>query len=148
MGMWKRRGLDPFSLCLSSTAKLLAEDTWHVFIYSNSWYQMTSRTELNYDLMVRKNWVFQWNMSFNPDSSKQIQEVICSRKTNKVYHSPLNFNISTVTQATSQKCVSVIVDSRLTFNGHLNSVLIKTNKAIRLLCKLLNILPKPALITT
>ena len=31
-------------------------------------------------------------MSFNSDSSKQVQEVIFSRKTKKEYHHPLAFN--------------------------------------------------------
>ena len=79
-----------------------------------------------------------------PDTSKH---VTCSRKTNKVYHSPFIFNDSSVTQITFQKHLSVTFDSRLTFNDCLNTVLRKTNKTIGLLCKLQNILPKPALMT-
>ena len=84
-------------------------------------------------------------MSFNPDFSKQAQEVICSRKTNKVYHSPLIINNSTITQ-TYHKHLHVIFDSRLTLNDLLHSVLSKTNKAVGLR-KLQNILSKPALMT-
>ena len=86
-------------------------------------------------------------MGFYPDSSKQAQKVIYSRNTNKVYHSSLAFNNSTATQTTSQKHLSVILDSRSALNDHLNSVLSKTNKAIGLLWKLQNILPKPVLMT-
>ena len=86
-------------------------------------------------------------MSLDPDSSKQDQEVICSRKTNEVYHSPLIFNSSTVIQTVSQKHINTILDSRLTFNDHLNSVLSKTKKAMGLFCKLQKILSKPALMT-
>ena len=97
-------------------------------------------------------------MSLDPDSSKQDQEVICSRKTNEVYHSPnevyqlpnevyLIFNSSTVIQTVSQKHINTILDSRLTFNDHLNSVLSKTEKAMGLFCKLQKILSKPALMT-
>ena len=75
-------------------------------------------------------------MSLDPDSRKQDQEVICSRKTNEVYHSPLIFNSSTVIQTVSQKHINTILDSRLTFNDHLNSVLSKTEKAMGLFCKL------------
>ena len=50
---------------------------------------------------------------FYPDTIKQAQEVICSRKTNKVYHYPLIFNHSTVTQTLSQQQLSVVLDSRL-----------------------------------
>ena len=36
----------------------------------------TSTTNLNNDLNKIKNWVIQWKMNFNPDPSKQAQEVI------------------------------------------------------------------------
>ena len=39
-----------------------------------------------------------WKLSFNPDPSKQAQEAIFSGNMNKVYHSPLLFNNSTVQQ--------------------------------------------------
>ena len=37
-----------------------------------------SANELNDDLKKVSNWAFQWKMSFNPDPSKQAQEVIFS----------------------------------------------------------------------
>ena len=86
-------------------------------------------------------------MNFNPASSKQTQEVIFIRDKNKVYYSPLIFYKSTVTQTTSQKHLSIILDSRLRFDNHLHIVLIKTNEIIGLPPKLQNILSKPALIT-
>ena len=66
-------------------------------------------------------------MSFNPVPNTQAQKVIFSRKKKKVNYFPLNFNNNTVTQDTSQKHLGVILDSRLTFNDHLNSILSKTN---------------------
>ena len=48
-----------------------------------------------------------------------------------VYHPPLIFNNSTVTQITSQKHLSVILDSRLTFNDRLNIDLSKVSDMIR-----------------
>ena len=108
---------------------------------------MASRTELSDDVTIIKTWLFQWNMNFNPASSKQTQEVIFIRDKNKVYYSPLIFYKSTVTQTTSQKHLSIILDSRLTFDNHLHIVLIKTNEIIGLPPKLQNILSKPALIT-
>ena len=35
--------------------------------------------ELNSDLFRIKQWTFQWKMSFNPDSNRQVKEVIFSR---------------------------------------------------------------------
>ena len=40
----------------------------------------TSANELNNDLYQINKWAFQWKMSFNPDSSKQAQKIIFSRK--------------------------------------------------------------------
>ena len=39
-----------------------------------------SANELNRDLKKISNWEFQWEISFNPDPSKQAQEVISSWK--------------------------------------------------------------------
>ena len=49
-------------------------------------------TELNNDLAKINNWDFQWKTDFNPDSSKQAQQVIFSRKLKKISHPPLFFN--------------------------------------------------------
>ena len=48
------------------------------------------------------NWAFQWKMNFNPDPSKQAQEVIFSCKTKKLPHPPLVFNNANVTQSIYQ----------------------------------------------
>ena len=46
--------------------------------------------------MKTSDWVIQWKMKFNPDSQNQAQnqaqEVIFSRKSNKIDHSQLYFN--------------------------------------------------------
>ena len=85
-------------------------------------------------------------MSFNPDPSKQAQEVIFSRKTKKEYHPPLAFN-NNVSETNSQKHLGVVLDNRLSFEDHLKMILNKVNKTIGLLCKLQNILPRYALLT-
>ena len=55
------------------------------------------------------------------DPSLQAQEVIFSRKTKKVNHSPIISKIIAV-MTTLQKHLGVILDSRLTFDDHLNNV--------------------------
>ena len=40
----------------------------------------TSATILSHNLNAKANRAFQWKMIFYPDSSKQVQEVIFSRK--------------------------------------------------------------------
>ena len=65
---------------LSRNAKLFADDT---SLYSVVRDIKTSATHLNNDLRNISNWAFEWKMSFNPDPSKQAQEVIFSRKLQK-----------------------------------------------------------------
>ena len=58
--------------------------------------------------------------NFKPDPTKQAQEVIFSRKTKKLPHLPLVFNNVNVTQSIYQKHLGIILDSKLTFENHLN----------------------------
>ena len=58
--------------------------------------------ELNGGLTKVQDWALQWKMSFNPDISKQAQEVIFSRKLNKTPHPPLMFNSNQVNKTSSK----------------------------------------------
>ena len=42
-----------------------------------------SSCDLNYDLNRVREWAFQWKMTFNPEVSKQAQEVIFTSKLQK-----------------------------------------------------------------
>ena len=70
--------INDLSVGLSTNAKLFADNTSLFFVIHDS---QTSANVLNKDLEMRHNWTFQWKMNFNPDSAKQAQEVIFSRKT-------------------------------------------------------------------
>ena len=71
---------------LSSNAKLSADDT---FLFSVTQDVDTSANELTKDLYQINKWDFQYEMSFNPDPSKQTQEIFFGRKTKKICHSLL-----------------------------------------------------------
>ena len=86
-------------------------------------------------------------MNFNPDPAKQAHDVIFSRKAKEIYHPPLVFNNTSVSQSSSQKHLSVILDSKLIFDEHLKMVSLKISKTLGLLRKLHNLLPRSALIT-
>ena len=76
--------------------------------------------------MIQKkisDWAFQWKMSFNPDPSKQAQEVIFSRTLKNVLHPPLVFNNANVSSWKSQKHLGVLLDSKLTFEEHYKTIL-------------------------
>ena len=85
-------------------------------------------------------------MSFNPDRSKQAQEVVFSRKLKNVSHSPLVFNNANVSSCKSQKHLGILLDSKLTFEEHCKTILSKTNKTRGLLRKLQSLLPRAALV--
>ena len=82
---------------LVSNPKLFPNDTSHFSVIRN---KQSSAQNLNEDLNKINYWAFQWKMRFNPDPSKQAQEIIFSRKLQKSVHSPLHFNNIAVTQST------------------------------------------------
>ena len=128
---------------LSTNATLFANNTSLFSVIHDS---QASANVLNKDLELIHNWAFQWKINFNPDPTKQAQEVIFSRKTKKLPHPPLVFNNTNVTQSIYQKHLGIILDSKLTFENHVNMVTTKINKTIGLLRKLKNLLPRTALI--
>ena len=129
---------------LSSNVKLFADDT---SLFSEIHDASAFARELDDDLKKINKWAFQWKMSFNPDLSKQAQEVIVSCKIKKLSHPSLVFNNNNVLQTSSQKHLGVTLDVKLTFDEHLNNVLNKVNKTIGLLRKLQNLLSRSTLIT-
>ena len=74
---------------LFSNCKHFADDA-SLFSVVNNFH--TSAATLSQDLNGINNWTFQWKMIFNPDLSKQAQEVIFSRKIKKLFHPTLLFN--------------------------------------------------------
>ena len=83
---------------LSSNAKLFADDT---SLFSIVFNVDATAKELNDDLAKVQGWAFRWKMSFNPDISKQAQEVIFSRKLKKTPHPTLIFNSNLFNEASS-----------------------------------------------
>ena len=85
-------------------------------------------------------------MNFNPDSTKQAQELIFSRKVQMINHPPLFFNQNVVPQISLQKHLGMFLDSKLNFSELLKTIFQKTNKIIGLLRKLQTLLPRTPLI--
>ena len=105
----------------------------------------STANDLNSDLIKISDWAFQWKMRFNPDPKKQAQEVIFSRKINKIDHPPLYFNENLVKSSSTQKHLGMILDTKLDFSLHLKNVQNKVNKTIGLLRKLQDTLPRTSL---
>ena len=129
---------------LVSNLKLFADDTSQFPVIRN---KQSSAQNLNEDLNKINPWAFQWKMSFNPDPSKQVQEVIFSRKLQKSVYPPLHFNNIAVTQSTTQKPLGMLLDVKLDFQEDLKNMYSKVNKTIGLLRKPYNTLPRLPLLT-
>ena len=83
-------------------------------------------------------------MYFNPDPSKQAQEVIFSKKCTKEDHPSIYSNDIPVTQATVQKNIGLYIDEQLNYNTHIKEKLSKVYKGIGLLRSIFNKLPRQA----
>ena len=136
--------INDLSKDLTSTVKLFADDTsiFSVVLDINQ-----SVNQLNNDLKKISEWAHQWKMSFNPDLSKQAQEVIFSRKSVKSSHPPVLFNKTPVARSSNQKHLGIYLDEKLNFGHHINEKIAKANKGIGVIKKLQNILPRKALLT-
>ena len=77
--------------------------------------------------------MFQWKKRFHPDPKKQAERVIFSRKSKAISHPPLVLNNNNVIQTTSQKHLGIILDTRLSFEKHLETLIYKINKTIGLI---------------
>ena len=125
---------------INSNVKLFADDTT---VYNIN----ISTSNLNSDLHKASESVFKWKMSFNPDSTKQAQEVIFSRKLIKLFHLLIKFNNLPVQNASSQGHLGLILDEKLNFEYHLKEKCVKFNKGIGIIKNLQNRLPRQALST-
>ena len=129
---------------LQSNPKLFADDT---SLFSTVQDITTSTVSLNNDLTKISEWAVQWKVNFNPDPSKQAQELLFGRKTSSKPYPSLNFNDNPVHQVQLQKHLGLFLDPKLSFDEHIQCILIKTRKIIGLIRKLQPIIPRAALLT-
>ena len=86
-------------------------------------------------------------MIFNPDLPKQAQEVIFSRKTNKISRPTTTFTTVPVARTSCQKHLGLHLDEKLNFNQHINIKNSKSNKGIGIIERLSHILARKSLLT-
>ena len=84
-----------------STGRLFADDTSRFSVVHD---RNTSADEFH-DNLLKIRWACQWKMSFNPDPSKEAQEIIFSCKIKKPNHPELIFNNIWVNQTSYQNVV-------------------------------------------
>ena len=130
---------------LQSSVKHFADDT---SLFSTVYDPSMSADQLDKDLKKISDWAYKWKMIFNPDLSKQAQEVIFSRKTNKINHATTTtFNTIPVARTPYQKNLGLCLDEKLNFTHHINLKISKANKGIGIIKRLSHILPRKSLIT-
>ena len=129
---------------LSSNCKLFADDTSLFSVVNNI---HTSATTLSQDLKAIINWAFQLKMIFNPNLSKQTQEVIFSRKITKLLHPTLLFNNIPLNNNLFQKHLGLTLAIKLKFSEHIRSITKKISKTMSLLRKIQQIWPRSTLLT-
>ena len=129
---------------LESNVKLFADDT---SIFSVVFDPNLTAAVLSNDLLKIQQWAFQWKMSFNPDPTKQAQEVIFSRKNNKPYHPNLVFNQANVHRTHYQKHLGLILDEKLDFKEHVKVLIDKASKGVSVIRKLRYQIPRHSLLT-
>ena len=79
----------PQGSVLKSNAKLFTDQISLFTIIKD---ENESANVLNNDLSLISGWVFNWKMLFNPDPTKQAQEVLLSRKKKTLNHPTLSLN--------------------------------------------------------
>ena len=102
---------------------------------------------MNKDLEKISKWVYQWKMYFNPDISKQAQEITFSKKNINVSHLPFYFNETHEVVCLYQKHFGVFLDKKLHFQHHITEKIAKASKGIGVIKKLNNVLPRNTLLT-
>ena len=85
------------------------------------------------DLEIIGNGAFQWKMNFNPDPNKQAQEIIFSRMKAASLHPVVYFDNRPVKSTQIHKHTEMMLDSNLSYEHHIKSILKKVNKTTGLL---------------
>ena len=130
--------INDLEINIKSNVKFFADDT---MLYSIVNDPVQTGSDLNHDLDVIHQWAYQWKMEFNPDPTKQANEVLFSCKRTPQNHPHLFFNGVQVTQVNEQKHLGLILENNLSFEKHLDGKMRKAKKNIGILKHLSKYLP-------
>ena len=114
-----------------------ADDT---SLFSTTKVPKRTANSLNNNPEKINRWAFQWKMCFNPDPTKQAQEVTFCRKPTKKIHPQIFLNNIPDSKANSQKHLGLHLNSKLSFDIHIKTILTKINGTIGLLRKFQQVL--------
>ena len=104
---------------INSLCKIFSDDAC---LFSKVYDIHNSASKLNDDLEMIGYWAYQWKMQFNPDPNKNANEDFFSRKasSNNLLHPPIKFNKIYISECPHQKHLGIVLDSKLTFNAHVD----------------------------
>ena len=109
---------------LHSIPKLFADDTSLFLSVAD---EALSNSHLNDDFSKINDWDYKWKMSFNPDSTKPIHEVVFIRK-NNIHYPPITLSNLLLKLVQSHKHLGLKLDPKLNFGKHISSILSIVNK--------------------
>ena len=98
-----------------------------------------SANNLNHDLNIIQQWDHQWKLEFNPDPTKQAFDILFPCRKSSPNHPQLIFNGTSVAKINEQKHLGLILDSKLTFEKHLNEKAKKDVGVLKHLSKFLQL---------
>ena len=85
---------------------------------------LVSAVELNHDLALIRTWAHLWKINFNPDPTKQSEEIIFSHERKSSDHPPIYFNNTEVKRVRDHKHLGLVLDSKFMFTKHINGNLV------------------------
>ena len=95
---------------------MFADDTSLFSIVSDP---LKTANILEKDLDKIRGFTEQWEMAFNPDSTKQVREVVFSKKTSGIFSSNIYFNKFVVEKVETQRYLGLKLDKKLSFKEHI-----------------------------
>ena len=122
---------------LQSSFKLFADGT---SLFLTVYDPNMSADQLDQDLKKISNWVYKRKMIFNSDLSKEVQEIIFSRKSYKINQPITTFNTIPVARTPYQEHLGLYPDETLNFNHRINAKISKALKGIGIIKRLSHIL--------
>ena len=90
-------------------------------------------------------WAHQWKLEFNPDPTKEANEILFSCKKSSPNHPQIMFNGIIVAKMNDQKHLGLSNDSSLSFKKHINEKIIKAKKNLGINKHLSMCLPRKTL---
>ena len=112
---------------LGSDAKLFADDTSLFTVVYN---ETVAADQLQRDLKVVIDWVYQWKMQFNPVINKQAAQVIFSQKGTKATQPPLFSMMLQLLSKMNKSTLEWLFDSALNFHIHVREKIISARKEL------------------